>query len=308
MRTTKTLRLRLDFSTLPKDWRVTNVCIDWDGEPLVLMEEGRPSAPARNAGIDSVLGWLNTPPNAHVLLHWKGGSAQSLRVENRLNLRTTQHVQPFEDGWLLGEARCGNARILDPKGQVLRSLDLGDASQHVQTSRDGRIWVGYFDEGVFGRGIGQSGLVCFDPMGRPIFRYAELAAEHDLPHIADCYTLNVADDSVLVCYYTDFPLVRLVDFRLDRVWREFAAISAIAVRKDNFIAFPSHGRPYLLSRSFESSDQETWELADPEGNSLSLLTGDDSDIAAGYGTVPFRVAARSARLYVWDEHRLYELP
>ena len=72
-------------------------------------------------------------------------------------------------------------RICDRTGYPLRTLDLGDASKHVQATPDGHIWVGYFDEAVYGGGIGSEGLVCFDSNGTSIFNYAEFAEQHDLP-------------------------------------------------------------------------------------------------------------------------------
>ena len=79
-----------------------------------------------------------------------------------------------------------------------RTLDLGDASKHLQTTPEGQIWVGYFDEGVYGGGIGSEGLVCFDSNGTSIFKYAEFAKQHGLPFIDDCYTLNVVGAAVWV--------------------------------------------------------------------------------------------------------------
>ena len=47
---------------------------------------------------------------------------------------------------------------------------------------------------------------------------AEFARKHELPFIDDCYSLKVVGTSVYVSYYSDFPLVWLVDFQLQRVW------------------------------------------------------------------------------------------
>jgi len=127
-------------------------------------------------------------------------------------------VQPLGEGlWLLVRGRADNeedrnAHIYDGSGRHVRSFPAGEGIQEVQTTNDGRIWVSYFDEGVFGStNLGRSGLVCLDNRGRCIFDYATLVGG-DVPSIADCYALNVySDREVWLCYYTDFPLVRLLD-------------------------------------------------------------------------------------------------
>lgn len=55
------------------------------------------------------------------------------------------HIHPFDEGWLLGEIRGGRADVYDRHGRHQRSLNLGDASNDVQTTPDGKIWVSYFD-------------------------------------------------------------------------------------------------------------------------------------------------------------------
>ena len=118
------------------------------------------------------------------------------------------HIQRFQDGWLVGESRGGQTKLYDPQGRVRAELDLGDASEDLQTTPEGHIWVSYFDEGVFGNGIGAQGVVCFDGAGVPLFRYAEFAEQHGLPMISDCYAMNVGPGGeVWLNYYTDFPLV-----------------------------------------------------------------------------------------------------
>lgn len=139
-------------------------------------------------------------------------------------------VQPLPDGGsLLVGARCRwrtdagaehNAVVYDSDGAVVRTGTLGDGINHVATTPGGRIWVGYFDEGVYGNygwgsegapgPIGAPGLVAFDTDLRPEWRYPLL----DQP-ISDCYALNVTGETVWTCYYTGFPIVRVDDGRID---------------------------------------------------------------------------------------------
>ena len=123
-----------------------------------MFEEGRPARPQPDAGMEATVKWMKTPPKRHHLLHLQYGTVSQVSFENPDVLLTTAHIQQFDDGWLLAEARGGHAQICDQTGYPRRTLDLGDASKHLQTTPDGHIWVGYFDEGVYGGGIGSEGL------------------------------------------------------------------------------------------------------------------------------------------------------
>jgi hypothetical protein len=304
----KQLQKRLDFSSFPLDWRVTSVSVDWEGEPLVLLGEGKLPRPDRDADIDTIVKWMNSPPKRHHLLHWHEGTVSEVSFENPMGLVTTTHIQPFEDGWLLAEGRGGLAQICDKNGHPVRTLDLGDASEHVQTTPDGHIWVGYFDEGVYGRGIGSAGLVCFESSGTPVFKYDEFARQHDIPCIDDCYTLNVSDSAVWLSYYADFPLVCLKNFELEQVWHSLGPNLGIAIRGDRLIIFPAYDKPYLVTRTLENPDTNIWELADADGRFLSKLAGGPPETTGTSWYVPFQVAARHGRVYLYDETALHELP
>ena len=68
----KKLIKRLDFSLLPNDWRLLNVSVDWQGEPLLLFEQGRPKQPIWNGNREELSAWLNTRAQAHHLLYCTG--------------------------------------------------------------------------------------------------------------------------------------------------------------------------------------------------------------------------------------------
>lgn len=174
------LRKRFDLAEVSSDWKLVRFAIDWDGRPLLLFVGGKPPQPdfdmhAAQGASPGALGSCK--------LH-------TVSFDQSQGL-STFHMQRYEEGWLLGERRNGKATLHDARGGMHRTLDLGGASEDLQTTTDGRIWVSYFDEGVFGNGIGRQGLVCFDHEGTPLFRYADYAEQHDLPMIADCYAMNV---------------------------------------------------------------------------------------------------------------------
>jgi hypothetical protein len=123
-------------------------------------------------------------------------------------------LQPLPNGnFLLVGRRCRmfpdgtaerNANIFSSDGKLLREMTFGDGIADVQTTEDGGIWVSYFDEGIFGNGIGVSGLVRFEYHGAKL---CEFVAPNSFSPMDDCYALNVHGGDVWVYYYSSFPLV-----------------------------------------------------------------------------------------------------
>jgi hypothetical protein len=131
-------------------------------------------------------------------------------------------VQPLPDGRVVVVgARCRwrpdgpdrNAVVYDPAGELLAEGTLGDGIEHMLTTPDGAIWVGYFDEGVYGNyGWGGRGR---EPIGRPgIVRFTndlQVAWRYgaEFGFVMDCYALNVVGETAWACYYSEFPIVRM---------------------------------------------------------------------------------------------------
>jgi hypothetical protein len=303
---TKQLKKRLDFQAYPRDWRVLTVAVDWVGEAMVLFEEGKPQQPGNDDG-KAIIAWMNHPAKAHHLIHWDNGRWVQTRFDNDTRSIFTSHIQPFGEGWLLADSRGGLARVFDSGGKkVVRTLDLGDASEHIQTTQDGHIWVGYFDEGVFGGSIGSNGLVCFDPDGNAVFKYADFAEANALPYIHDCYALNVFEDTVWICYYSSFPLVCLKNFQFVRAWPDFGNTKAFAVRKGQLLRFPAYRKRYLTVRHVDDERETIWKLADSDGKLLSEPLEEKDDDPTTY-RAPFSVAARGPKMYIYTEKALFEL-
>lgn len=136
-------------------------------------------------------------------------------------------LQPLPQGRVLVVgARCRwradgperNAVVYGSDGRVDAQATLGDGIEHVFTTTSGQVWVGYFDEGVYGNygwgeavpPVGDSGLVRFSPHLQPAWRFPS-HVDNQWGAISDCYALNVTDEEVWTCYYTDFPIVRIRD-------------------------------------------------------------------------------------------------
>jgi hypothetical protein len=124
-----------------------------------------------------------------------------------------------------------NAVVYDHTGQPILDGVFGDGIAHVYTTATGQAWVGYFDEGVFGnRGwgrpgpapLGATGIVHFDTDLRPQWSFPESTS------MADCYSLNVDSWAVWACYYTDFPVARIVNGGVTH-WANVAARGANAL-------------------------------------------------------------------------------
>ena len=288
----------LDFAQLPRDWRVSRASVDWQGSPLLLVDEGKPPYPSGDASTEERIRWFNTPPRARHLVYWDGVSQRTLTFEKSTGIFSF-HVQRFGEGWLLGEGRGGRADICDREGRLQRTLDLGDASNDVQTTSNGHIWVSYFDEGVFGGGIGRHGVVCFDSAGQPIFKYSDFAEQNQLPFIDDCYAMNVVnEEEVWLSYYMDFPLVSIKNFQLARAWKDFGCMKpAFAIAGETVIFQKCYtrreGKSQLLRRCISASAQtEPVYAVDEEGAVVDGL---------------FTAVARGPNFYLLTESALYEL-
>ena len=117
-------------------------------------------------------------------------------------------AQPLPDGHALGvAARGGAAAVFDADGEPVRQADVGDGVEHVRTTRTGRCWIGYFDEGVYGGDpVAHHGIVRFTDELEPDWMYP---FDTGFGPVDDCYALNVDGETAWSCYYSGFPIVRL---------------------------------------------------------------------------------------------------
>ncbi|MEM1261415.1 MAG: hypothetical protein AAGH76_03385 [Pseudomonadota bacterium] len=108
-----------------------------------------------------------------------------------------------------------NGLVIDPSACSERSFLLGDGIESSAVDSCGRIWVSYFDEGIFGnfgwghpgpKPIGSPGLNCFSHTGSLIWSFP---VQSEIEPISDCYAMNVSGESVAVYAYTEFDLCRI---------------------------------------------------------------------------------------------------
>jgi hypothetical protein len=207
-------------------------------------------------------------------------------------------VQPSPRGeWLLVRGRADgerddNAHVYAPDGTRLRSFHAGDGIEDVQATERGDVWVSYFDEGVFGGiSLGRSGLACLDRHGRPSFRLSDLT-DPILRSMADCYALNVCSGrEVWLYFYTDFPLVRLLDRQVAGYWMmPVAGSHGVAVDR---------GR-VLLGGSYD--EKETLFLGRLDDLMFESITPVDE---AGQPLRKFQPFGRRHCLYLATDESLY---
>jgi len=219
--------------SLPARWERETEQVLADGS-LALMGR-RASAPA---GDDT---------NARIWIVAAGQLVEML--EFKLESHFAQ-IEQFPDGrWLVVEASHdpqGNARLFDPDGTQINRFQLGHGIQHVKLDAESRIWVGWFDEGVFGNDRWQIdghewppssyGIAAFDDAG-----ILQEVASRQLD-VADCYALNVQGNQIWACTYTDFPLW-CWSSGTQKTWTtELAGTSAIAVQFPYVVAFGGYGK------------------------------------------------------------------
>jgi hypothetical protein len=124
--------------------------------------------------------------------------------------------------WSNGTAET-NATVFDERGAATLERCVGDGVAHVQTTPSGAVWIGYFDEGVYGNlgwgepgapsPIGASGLLRTGSDLEIDWRYP---GDELLP-IDDCYALNVDGETCWAYFYADFALARIEHGNL-RLW------------------------------------------------------------------------------------------
>lgn len=162
-------------------------------------------------------------------------------------------VDRFSDGrWMVATSRKWEGlsdRVIAEDGRELARLELGDGIMHLKIDRSDRIWVGWFDEGVFGNDgwrvpdlewpPSAYGLAAFDSEGK-VLRVSAGAEPED--HIVDCYSLNVVGDAAWACTYPGSPISMSEDGGAFRWWKtSLPGPVALAVEEPHFLATGGYG-------------------------------------------------------------------
>ena len=247
----------IHLPALPAGWHALHYNVLADGDLAVVVadvdfasEWARLSAADRLPAPPSRLLEMADAGTARVLLwadgKWADGPSFPLEFAYPL-------LDRFPDGrWLVVGARTNknsNARVISADGTILARFMLGDGIEHVAIDSEGNIWVGWFDEGIYGNGDwivpgeewppSSRGLGCFDD-GGAILALPEFPPNAGI--IADCYALTAVDDGAWVCPYTDFPIMRIQLNQLVSWWtNDLAGPNALAVDGRHILAAGGYG-------------------------------------------------------------------
>ena len=97
------------------------------------------------------------------------------------------------------------------------------------------------------------------------------------PYISDCYALNVCSGKeVWLYYYTDFPLIQLLDYRLAGTWQDLpvAGSHSFAVGHDRVLFCGGYNkRDRLFLVALQSMAVTEIELLDRLGQPLREFRG-----------------------------------
>ena len=264
-----------DFSGILGNQNLVAVSVGLDLSPVVLSLQQPPDYRTVASSGASFFKKRASRPNAFSI-HYLGGE-DWLRIDLQETNENFCAIQPLgRDHWLLVRGRADgetdqNATVFDMEGRPQSSFHAGDGIEDVQTSDKDDIWISYFDEGVFGDlSLGKAGLVCLDRHGNILFQYND-------PSMADCYALNVCSaKETWLYYYTDFPLVRLVDHQPAGIWRNLPVHGShsFAVGHDRVLFCGSYDkRDHLFLLSLGAMSVVEIEVLDRLGEPLKGFRG-----------------------------------
>lgn len=168
--------------------------------------------------------------------------------ETRLSAVTARYplLDALPDGgFVVADARrrsgADHVQVFDALGRTSWTFAVGDGVEHLLADDSGDLWVGYFDEGVFGDDpLSHAGLRRWSSTGEARWELPQAATDGCM---ADCYALNAHRGEAWACYYTDFPLVRVRADGSVRVWESpVAGARATAVHSGGAAFFGGYGQ------------------------------------------------------------------
>jgi len=291
----------------PDGFKTTSVAVGFDGSAIRLLTSEE-QADALIAKVE-LPGWASFPKT-----HTDSEYSSIVSISGGLGLRETRlcgltaifpKIEMLPDGEILVVAsRClrnpdgsheMNAKVYGNDGKQNREFLLGDGVEHIQTDADGRLWVSYFDEGIFGNfgwqysggPFGASGLSCFAKSGQKLWDYEP---PQGFDHIADCYALNVSSSGVWSHYYADFPIA-LVDSNWHvRCWNaELSGGRTFAVGNNKVLLYGGYGERRIACN-----------LLSLDGHDARLVAGVSLALPRAIDPSKDTVIGRDKRLHVFQ--------
>lgn len=269
----------------------------------------------RQAVFESDHGGIGSFPRAKMdgpkrfrLMRKSAGSVQSIDLPP-LDIAFPK-VDMFPDGQvLLAGTRCNwraetdydlNGIIFDPLTGNANPVLFGDGISDLQIDDRGRIWIAYFDEGIFGNygwghpgpaPVGQAGLVCFSALGEKIWEFPSDAGHA----IYDCYALNVSGAEAAIFFYPDFPVYRIgADFHLTSKRTKLRGCHAFAISETEI----------LFSSQYQESS-ETAHLGREDRDGMIYVKRARLLMPDGSGRPSGRLQGRGKHLFHFGENGVY---
>jgi hypothetical protein len=198
-----------------------------------------------------------------------------------------------DGGFVVADARSRrgeeHVQVFDALGRSSWTFRVGDAIQDLLVDENGDIWVGYFDEGVYGDDeLSHPGLRRWSSTGDPLWEYRGGPGHGE---ISDCYALNVDGRATWACPYQDFPLLEIRDDRVVRTLQNpVHGASAFAVHAGRVVFYG----PYGDDRNQLVDCRLTWNAVEPVTHTR-LVRPDGTDIGLR------DVVCRGPRIYVLED-------
>ncbi|MCL8013596.1 hypothetical protein [Streptomyces sp. AS02] len=198
-----------------------------------------------------------------------------------------------DGGFVLAAARSRTheqqVQVFDPLGRCGVTFRVGDAIEHLLADESGDLWVGYFDEGIYGDDeLSRPGLRRWSLSGEPLWTYRRA---QDAGEISDCYALNVHRRTVWACPYQRFPVLEIGRDGGMRVRQNSVqGAKGFVVHADRLVFFGGYGADHdrLVDCRLTEQTVETLtegRLSRPDGGALGRR----------------RVVSRGPRLYIQEE-------
>jgi hypothetical protein len=276
----------------PPGWHYCNYAVLVDGTlALVRVNRDVRAAPQSHQ-------WQEWP-DARLRLSCFDGETESAAIE--VSAARWPEIDRFTDGrWVVVATRAHrgdpNARLFAVDGSLINSFEIGDGVEQIACAPDGRIWVAYFDEGIFGVADpdgswppASSGLAVFDALGKCQWRFALEGYS-----IADCYALSTSGQEVWASPYAEFP-VFCIEGAGVRSWKN-SIVGARAITAGNghvVLAggYKDNANRVSLLRLDKHEAMPVGELRLPEiAGSTSFLRGRDGVLHAVIGDQWLRIA------------------
>ena len=213
----------------------------------------------------------------------------------------------FRDGRIfVADSRCSwrskndfdrNGFPFDAQGKLKTQILVGDGVKELFVDDAERVWVSYFDEGIFGnngwgqRGaepVGASGLNVFSSNSEILWRY--IPPTENL-RIDDCYSLNVFDRGAYIYSYSAFPVCKIDEQYSVKSWKTDLAGCTNLVVFDN----------YVLLRSAYGDQRNVAYFGCCEAGALRIINKIELTLPPGSQVGNGQFVSRGASIYYFDD-------